>query len=85
MFTPPGMEPVPWTRLRQKTVICDLVYRNGPTALTKAAQSNNLRTIQGLDVLLEQAARTIEVWTGLRPPLGPLQIAAERASVELGR
>jgi len=76
---------VPWQRLRSQTVVCDLVYRTGPSALLKAAQDNNLVTVQGLEVLVEQAARTMELWTGLRPPLAALQLAAERASVELGR
>jgi shikimate dehydrogenase len=78
-------EAVPWSKLRPKTVVCDLTYRTGPTALLKAAQDNHLTTVHGLEVLLDQAARTLEVWTGLRPPLAPLQLAAERASVELGR
>ncbi|MBI5531542.1 MAG: hypothetical protein HY898_02430 [Deltaproteobacteria bacterium] len=78
-------EAVPWSKLRPKTLVCDLAYRTGPTALLKAAQDNNLVTIHGLEILLEQAVRTMEVWTGLRPPLAPLQLAAERASVELGR
>jgi shikimate 5-dehydrogenase len=76
---------IPWERMRPKAVICDLAYRQGPTPLLRAAREKNLVAIGGVEVLLDQAVRTIEIWTGLRPPLAPLQLAAERASVELGR
>jgi shikimate dehydrogenase len=76
---------IPWEKLRSKTIVCDLALRAGPTAVLNAAAQRGLRTVGGLEAVVAQAVRTLEVWTGLRPPLAPLQIAAERASVELSR
>jgi shikimate dehydrogenase len=76
---------IPWKKLRSETVVCDLAARVAPTGVLNAASQRGLRTIAGLEVMVAQAVRTLEVWTGLRPPLAPLQIAAERASVELSR
>ncbi len=76
---------MPWDRLRQGVVAVDLACRADPSLFVMAARRQGVRTVTGLDMLAGQAARVVEVWTGLRPPLAPVQIAAERATAELDR
>ncbi|MDA4111083.1 MAG: shikimate dehydrogenase [Thaumarchaeota archaeon] len=45
----------------------DLSYR-GPTPLLKAASYRGLDAIDGLLMLVEQAARSFEIWTGISAP-----------------
>jgi shikimate dehydrogenase len=57
-------------------VIVDLVYGESPTKLIKAAQNAGARTIDGIDVLVHQGARSLEIWTDRRPPLDVMYEAA---------
>jgi len=67
--------PVGRELISQSRVVCDLVYRHGGTALSRLAESAAVDFIGGLEVLARQGARSIEVWTGRRPPLEPLLAA----------
>jgi 3-dehydroquinate dehydratase / shikimate dehydrogenase len=55
----------------------DLVYNPTRTRFLREAAACGCRTIGGLDMLVAQAARQIELWTGLRPDRGPMRAAAE--------
>jgi 3-dehydroquinate dehydratase/shikimate dehydrogenase len=61
------------------TVAYDLVYNPARTRFLREASACGCRTIGGLEMLVAQAARQIELWTGLRPDPGPMRDAAERA------
>jgi 3-dehydroquinate dehydratase/shikimate dehydrogenase len=56
----------------------DLVYNPPRTRFLRDAAAGGCRTIGGLDMLVAQAARQIERWTGQRPDPGPMRAAAER-------
>ena len=61
------------------TVIYDIVYNPIKTVLIREAKNRNLRTIEGLDMLIYQAQRAIEVWTGKQPDAKVMKIAALEA------
>lgn len=61
------------------TVIYDIVYNPVETILLKYAKERGLRTIEGLDMLVFQAQRAIEIWTGKSPDSNIMKIAALRA------
>lgn len=64
--------------LDKSTVIYDIVYNPLTTELLKSAQKEGLRTIEGLDMLLYQAYRAIQIWTGKEPDIKEMKIAALR-------
>ena len=53
---------VPVELLRPSMAVVDVVYGHGETALIKAAWEIGARAFDGLGMLIEQAALTIEIW-----------------------
>ena len=62
-----------------KTIIYDIVYNPVKTILIKEAQKRNIKTIGGLDMLVYQAERAIQIWTGKNPDTKIMKIAALEA------
>lgn len=60
-------------------IIYDIVYNPIKTILLREAEKRGLRTIEGLDMLIYQAARAIEIWTGKYPDVNIMKIAALKA------
>jgi shikimate dehydrogenase len=56
--------------------VVDLVYRAGGTALVNAARAAGLPTVDGLEILVRQGARSLTIWTGLQAPLEAMRLAA---------
>jgi shikimate dehydrogenase len=56
--------------------VVDLAYRAGPTALLSAARAHGARAVDGLEVLVAQGARSLELWTGREAPLEIMRRAA---------
>jgi len=67
---------VPLDGLHKSTVVTDLVYAPLETKLLAAARQAGCRTVDGLGMLLHQAAPGFERWFGIRPPVDD---AARRA------
>ena len=61
-------------------VVYDLVYEPEHTKLLADARAAGCRTIGGLDMLIAQAERQFELWTGQRPPAGVFSSAARSAA-----
>jgi shikimate dehydrogenase len=61
----------------QQTVV-DLVYGEEPTALVRAAGEAGAAVVDGIEVLVQQGARSLRIWTGLEPPLDAMRAAARR-------
>ena len=61
------------------TLIYDIVYNPIETVLLKEAKERGLKTIEGLDMLVFQAQRAIEIWTGQTSDANIMKIAALRA------
>ena len=66
-------------KLNSETLIYDIVYNPTKTILIKEAQNRGLKTIGGLDMLIYQAERAIEIWTGKIPDTKLMKIAALEA------
>jgi shikimate dehydrogenase len=57
-------------------VVVDLVYGDRPTKLIEAADRAGAHTVDGIEVLVRQGARSLEIWTGREPPLDAMRAAA---------
>lgn len=62
--------------LSADTIIYDVIYNPTKTVLIQKAQERGLKTIGGLDMLINQAAKAQEIWTGKMPDLNTMKIAA---------
>jgi len=67
------------------SIVFDLVYAPQDTALLQSARAAGCRTIGGLEMLIAQAERQFELWTGQRPPSGLFEAAATRGDVDVHR
>ncbi len=54
-------------------IVLDMVYNPHETELLKNAKAQGCTVIHGIDMLLEQAARQFEIWTGEAAPLSVMQ------------
>ena len=53
-----------WDNLSNQTILYDLIYTPRPTNWLKMGQQKNCFTIDGLDMLVEQGALSIKLWSG---------------------
>lgn len=74
---PLGLEII--TKLSKDTVIFDVIYNPTKTLLLEKAKEYGLETINGLDMLIHQAAKAQEIWTGKMPDFNKMKIAALEA------
>lgn len=71
--TPVGMEPnieeslVPRRLLRRDLIVFDVVYKPVKTKLLRDAEDAGCLTIDGLWMLVYQAAESFKIWTGRKP------------------
>lgn len=59
-------------------LVYDLTYGTGESRLLREARAAGTRSLDGLPMLLAQAERQFEWWTGQRPPAGVMEAAARR-------
>jgi shikimate dehydrogenase len=76
---------VPWPRLPADALAYDLIYAPLETPFLRAARESGRRSMHGLSMLVGQAALSVEIWLGTRPPLEPLLQAALTALAERRR
>lgn len=50
-------------------LVCDIVYNPHNTSLIKWAKSQNLDTMHGIDMLVNQGLAAFYIWTGIKPSL----------------
>jgi shikimate dehydrogenase len=60
-------------------LLFDVVYRPWPTPFAAAAQAAGAEVIGGLELLVQQAARQVELWTGRAAPVEAMRAAGEAA------
>ncbi len=80
--TPIGMgsdprSPVEPTLLRTGQVVVDLIYHPARTALLDAAAAVGAQAVNGLPMLLHQAAMQLELWTGEPAPVDAMRAVVE--------
>ena len=73
------LDPKDLDALSSDTVIYDIVYNPVKTILINEAQKRVLKTIGGLDMLIYQAQKAINIWTGKTPDFNIMKIAALEA------
>jgi shikimate dehydrogenase len=71
--------PVSIDQLDGVSLVYDLVYNPIETLLLKSARSAGCRTLNGLQMLVAQAALQFRLWTGNCAPLDVMQAAAATA------
>jgi shikimate dehydrogenase/3-dehydroquinate dehydratase type I len=71
--------PVPATILAKVGFVYDLVYNPPTTPLMNAGKRLGKPTTSGLEMLLHQAAKSFELWTGRAPPVDAMRRAAKEA------
>ena len=62
-----AMPPVDFSLVKKGTLIYDVIYTPEETKLLKEAKANNLKTINGETMLVEQGAAAFRLWTGEEP------------------
>ena len=68
-----------WDCLSSKTILYDLIYTPRPTEWLKLGQQKNCFTIDGLDMLVEQGAFSIKLWSGFNDiPVQIMKSCAEK-------
>ena len=80
--TPVGSRAVPGSPVSSVAhhgIVYDLIYDPNPTELMQLAAHAKCEVIGGLDMLVAQAERQFELWTGQRPPAGLFADAAAQA------
>ncbi len=65
--------------LRAGQVVFDLVYGPEPSALLAAAEAADATTIEGLEMLVQQGAISLRIWTGEEPSIEAMRTGARRS------
>ena len=63
--------PLDLSNLKEQAIVTDIVYTPLLTPLLRAAKSKGYKTVDGLGMLLHQAAPGFEKWFGTRPIITP--------------
>lgn len=71
--------PLPADRLRDGHVVVDLVYEPVETGLLAAARAVGAQAVDGVGMLVHQAAHAFTLWTGLPAPVAVMDGAAREA------
>jgi shikimate dehydrogenase len=78
--TPLGMQgeagPVRVERLNPGQLVVDTVYHPMETPFLAAARARGIHAVNGLGMLVHQAALAFESWTGLDAPVAAMRAAA---------
>jgi shikimate dehydrogenase len=79
--TPIGMVddglPLDPQRIGRGQLVADLIYHPAVTPLLAAASAQGALALNGLGMLVHQAARAFRCWTGEDPPVAAMRAAAE--------
>lgn len=76
----PGESPVPDGALPAGAVVVDMVYRPSVTELMRQAAAAGLQAVNGLEMLVQQGAASLRLWTDRdEVPVGVMRAAALQA------
>jgi len=62
--------------LEPPELVADLVYATEPTPVAAWGERGGARVVDGLEVLVRQGARSLELWSARRPPVDAMRVAA---------
>ncbi len=57
-------------------VVVDMVYGDQPSGLLAVAKANGATVVDGIEVLVQQGALSLRIWTDREPPLDAMRAAA---------
>jgi shikimate dehydrogenase len=57
-------------------IVVDMVYGGGQTALLRSAEAAGATVVDGIEILVQQGALSLEIWTGRPAPLDTMRAAA---------
>lgn len=63
-------------------VVVDMVYGERPSAILAAAENCGATTVDGLEILVQQGARSLQIWTSHEPDLDVMRAAARASTIE---
>ena len=69
--------PVPADLFQANITIFDIIYNPLPTRLLQEAKAAGVRTIDGLEMLVQQGAVSFEKWTGIKAPIDVMRKSVE--------
>ena len=59
-------------------IVVDMVYGGERTALLRAADAAGAGIVDGIEILVQQGALSLEIWTGRKAPVETMRAAARR-------
>ena len=59
-----------------RQTVVDMVYGEEPSRLLAAAEAAGATTVDGLEILVQQGALSLQIWTKREPPLDTMRAAA---------
>jgi shikimate dehydrogenase len=68
--------PLAADRFAPEQIVVDMVYGEAPTALARAAEAAGSTVVDGLEVLVQQGALSLHIWTGRESPIDAMRAAA---------
>jgi shikimate dehydrogenase len=68
--------PLTVERFAPAQTVVDMVYGGEPSPLLGAAEAAGATVVDGLEVLVQQGALSLRIWTGREPPLDTMRAAA---------
>lgn len=72
---------IQYEKLPQNLVVCDVIPNKLKTPFLKEAEKHNLKTFNGLEMLVNQGALAYELWTGRK---APVEVMKQAMSKEYG-
>ena len=69
--------PVPADLFQANITVFDIIYNPLPTRLLQEAKAAGARTIDGLEMLVQQGAVSFEKWTGIKAPVDVMRKSVE--------
>lgn len=78
MYPRDGETPIPKGLLQKGMTVMDIVYQPLRTRLLREAKQRGCITVNGLEMLMRQAAAQFEMWTGRRLEIGQIKRALLR-------
>ncbi len=68
-----------WNNLSENTILYDLIYTPRPTKWLKLGKKKNCITIDGLDMLVNQGAHSLKLWSGIDDiPIEIMKLSAKK-------
>jgi shikimate dehydrogenase len=68
--------PLAADRFSPSQTVVDMVYGDAPSALLDAAKDAGAGVVDGVEILVQQGALALRIWTGAEPPLDVMRAAA---------